>query len=192
MDLAAQLRADRPTCAGDEHARVGRLHDVREDVDVGVDRRPAEPLHPLARAVLERRLATDERPTPTVDRGEEPAGGRPCAAGAETDHEPERLGRDVPDLGDRKLRFLFDYWSAIRAASGRDLGRKLGGPGPGPYTWWSMRGKAFDNDAGWRIDYLLGTGGISEQAREAAVDRAPAYDQRFSDHAPVVVDFGVN
>jgi len=73
-----------------------------------------------------------------------------------------------------------------------DLGRKLGGPGPGPYTWWSMRGKAFDNDAGWRIDYLLGTAGISEQAREAAVDRAAAYDQRFSDHAPVVVDFGLN
>lgn len=69
-----------------------------------------------------------------------------------------------------------------------DLGRRLGGEGPGPYTWWSMRGKAFDNDAGWRIDYLLSSPGLAERARTATVDRAPAYDQRFSDHAPVVVD----
>ena len=72
-----------------------------------------------------------------------------------------------------------------------DLGRRLGGEGPGPYTWWSQRGKAFDNDAGWRIDYVLATPGIAERAQEASVDRAAAYDQRFSDHAPLVVGFGL-
>ena len=72
-----------------------------------------------------------------------------------------------------------------------DLGRRLGGEGPGPYTWWSQRGKAFDNDAGRRIDYILATAGIAEHAQEAVVDRAAAYDQRFSDHAPLVVDFGL-
>ncbi|TNC19297.1 exodeoxyribonuclease III [Georgenia sp. 311] len=69
-----------------------------------------------------------------------------------------------------------------------DLGRLLAGEGPGPYTWWSWRGKAFDNDAGWRIDYLLATPRVAEHAHEAAVDRAETYDRRFSDHAPVVVD----
>ncbi len=70
-----------------------------------------------------------------------------------------------------------------------DLGRLLGGEGPGPYTWWSWRGKAFDNDAGWRIDYLLATPRAAEHGHDAVVDRAESYDRRFSDHAPLVVDF---
>jgi hypothetical protein len=34
-----------------------------------------------------------------------------------------------------------------------DLGRRFAGEVPGPYTWWSQRGQAFDTDTGWRIDY---------------------------------------
>ncbi len=70
-----------------------------------------------------------------------------------------------------------------------DLGRRLGGEGPGPYTWWSWRGKAFDNDAGWRIDYQVATPALAEVAVTARVDRAATYDARFSDHAPVVVAY---
>lgn len=70
-----------------------------------------------------------------------------------------------------------------------DLGRRLGGEGPGPYTWWSWRGKAFDNDSGWRIDYQIATDALAERAHKVEVDRAPAYDQRFSDHAPLVVTY---
>ena len=70
-----------------------------------------------------------------------------------------------------------------------DLGRELGGDGPGPYTWWSWRGQAFDNDAGWRIDYHVATSGLAARARRATVGRAPSYDKRWSDHAPVTVDF---
>ena len=70
-----------------------------------------------------------------------------------------------------------------------DLGRRFGGEGPGPYTWWSWRGKAFDNDAGWRIDYQIATPGLADVALKAEVDRAPSYDQRFSDHAPFVVTY---
>lgn len=71
----------------------------------------------------------------------------------------------------------------------RDLGRELGGPGPGPYTWWSWRGQAFDNDSGWRIDYQVATPALADLARSASVDRAATYDARFSDHAPVVVEY---
>ena len=70
-----------------------------------------------------------------------------------------------------------------------DLGRRFGGDGPGPYTWWSWRGKAFDNDAGWRIDYQIATPALAATAKEVVVDRAPSYDTRFSDHAPVVVTY---
>ncbi|SDD85453.1 exodeoxyribonuclease-3 [Rhodococcus tukisamuensis] len=59
----------------------------------------------------------------------------------------------------------------------------------GPYTWWSYRGKAFDNDSGWRIDYQVCTPALAELAKEAVVERAAAYDQRWSDHAPVTVQY---
>ncbi len=70
-----------------------------------------------------------------------------------------------------------------------DLGRSFGGPGPGPYTWWSWRGKAFDNDAGWRIDYQLVTPDLAARASAVRVDRAAVYDERFSDHAPLLAEY---
>jgi exodeoxyribonuclease-3 len=70
-----------------------------------------------------------------------------------------------------------------------DLGRHHGGEGPGPYTWWSWRGKAFDNDAGWRIDYLLATAGLAATSVKAEVGRAATYAERWSDHAPVTAWF---
>ncbi|MFE7115209.1 exodeoxyribonuclease III [Streptomyces sp. NPDC057654] len=59
----------------------------------------------------------------------------------------------------------------------------------GPYSWWSYRGKAFDNDAGWRIDYAVATPGLAGRAVKAEVERAASYDLRWSDHAPVTVSF---
>lgn len=69
-----------------------------------------------------------------------------------------------------------------------DLGRRFGGPGPGPYTWWSWRGKAFDNDAGWRIDYAVASPDLAQRVRSVTVVKAASYGQRWSDHAPLVVD----
>ena len=70
-----------------------------------------------------------------------------------------------------------------------DVHRTLHGDGPGPYTWWSQRGKAFDNDSGWRIDYQLATTDLAARATTAQVDRAPSYDTRWSDHAPLVISY---
>ncbi len=72
-----------------------------------------------------------------------------------------------------------------------DVARARAGDVPGPYTWWSWRGKAFDNDAGWRIDYQVATPALAARVQDVRVDRAAAYDQRFSDHAPLVVDYDV-
>jgi exodeoxyribonuclease-3 len=71
----------------------------------------------------------------------------------------------------------------------RDVHRGLAGNVDGPYTWWSQRGKAFDNDTGWRIDYHMATPALAAAAISAVVDRAPSWDTRFSDHAPLVVDY---
>jgi exodeoxyribonuclease III len=71
----------------------------------------------------------------------------------------------------------------------KDVHRGLAGEVHGPYTWWSQRGKAFDTDTGWRIDYHLATPALAASAFSAVVDRAPSWDTRFSDHAPLVVDY---
>jgi exodeoxyribonuclease-3 len=70
-----------------------------------------------------------------------------------------------------------------------DLGRELGGVGPGPYTWWSWRGQAFDTDAGWRIDFQIATPELAKAAQSASVGRAATYAERWSDHAPLTVQF---
>jgi exodeoxyribonuclease III len=72
-----------------------------------------------------------------------------------------------------------------------DVGRRFAGEVEGPYSWWSWRGKAFDNDTGWRIDYQLATPALADAAVAYAIDRADTYDARWSDHAPVVVDYAI-
>jgi exodeoxyribonuclease-3 len=81
------------------------------------------------------------------------------------------------------------YLDGWFAAGWTDLGRRHGGEGPGPYTWWSWRGKAFDNDTGWRIDYQIATAGLAERSVKAEVGRAATYAERWSDHAAVIVWF---
>ena len=53
------------------------------------------------------------------------------------------------------------------------------------YTWWSNRGQAWAKDVGWRIDYQIATPGIAARAEAANIYKA----QRFSDHAPLTVDY---
>ena len=70
-----------------------------------------------------------------------------------------------------------------------DVVRRLHPDSPGPYSWWSWRGQAFDADTGWRIDYQLATPGLARRAVSATTDREADYDSRISDHSPVVVDY---
>lgn len=72
-----------------------------------------------------------------------------------------------------------------------DVGRRVAGDVEGPYTWWSMRGRAFDNDTGWRIDYHVATPELAARVTDYRVHRADAWDTRWSDHAPVVADYAV-
>lgn len=81
-------------------------------------------------------------------------------------------------------------WLTELLASGWvDVVRAMHPDRPGPYSWWSWRGRAFDNDAGWRIDYHLATDGLAAGAVSARVERAAAYALRWSDHAPVTVEY---
>ncbi len=53
------------------------------------------------------------------------------------------------------------------------------------YTWWSNRGQAWAKNVGWRIDYQVITPGLKQHVEEVAIYR----DERFSDHAPVLIDY---
>ena len=53
------------------------------------------------------------------------------------------------------------------------------------YTWWSNRGQAYANNVGWRLDYHLATPAVAALARIEHIYK----EQRFSDHAPISVDY---
>ena len=53
------------------------------------------------------------------------------------------------------------------------------------YTWWSNRGQAWAKNVGWRIDYQIVTSGLQKSIQAVSIFK----DQRFSDHAPVLVDY---
>ena len=65
-----------------------------------------------------------------------------------------------------------------------DVFRQLN-PHPEQYTWWSNRGQAWAKNVGWRLDYHLATPGVAALARREAI----YLDQRFSDHAPLTIDY---
>ncbi|WP_182050398.1 exodeoxyribonuclease III [Changpingibacter yushuensis] len=70
-----------------------------------------------------------------------------------------------------------------------DTQRSLSPDTQGPYTWWSQRGKAYDNNVGWRIDYQMTNPAMAQSARAFSIDRAATYATRFSDHAPLIIDY---
>ncbi|MFR0590383.1 exodeoxyribonuclease III [Bifidobacterium thermophilum] len=72
-----------------------------------------------------------------------------------------------------------------------DVMRELAGNIQGPYTWWSQRGRAFDNNTGWRLDYQFATPELAQTARGFTIDKAPTYDARWSDHAPLSITYDV-
>ena len=54
----------------------------------------------------------------------------------------------------------------------------------GAYSWWSYRGRARENNAGWRIDYFL----VSDRIRDKIIDARILKDVTGSDHCPVVLE----
>jgi exodeoxyribonuclease-3 len=121
--------------------------------------------------------------------------------------EAKQTGRDVLLCGDWNIAHTekdLKNWKSNQKNSGflpeerawlgsvfADLGwvdvhRKLLPEATGEaYTWWSNRGQAWAKNVGWRIDYQIATPGLAATALAAAVYK----DQRFSDHAPLTIDY---
>lgn len=71
----------------------------------------------------------------------------------------------------------WDYVDAFRVVE----------PGAEQYTWWSNRGQAWAKNVGWRIDYQVVTPGLREKIQSASIYK----DERFSDHAPLIMDYAL-
>ena len=67
-----------------------------------------------------------------------------------------------------------------------DVFRRIN-PEPDQYTWWSNRGQAWAKNVGWRLDYMLATPELAEKATTASIYK----ETRFSDHAPLIIDFDI-
>ena len=74
-----------------------------------------------------------------------------------------------------KIFYRFGYVDAFRAINDK----------PDNYTWWSNRGKAWDNNVGWRIDYQAITPHKNIQITKAEIYKK----KRFSDHSPLIIDY---
>lgn len=59
---------------------------------------------------------------------------------------------------------------------------------PRQYTWWSNRGRAWEKNVGWRIDYQVITPDLRDRVRKVAIYKR----QRFSDHAPLIIDYDLD
>ena len=80
-------------------------------------------------------------------------------------------------------------WAPTTKPQWFDVARRLHPDEDGPYTWWTYRGQAFNNNAGWRIDYQAATRPMLERAQRTWVEKAPTVEQRWSDHSPLLVEY---
>jgi len=79
-----------------------------------------------------------------------------------------------------------EWFSAMLATGWVDAARHLHAELEGElYTWWSNRGNAWENNVGWRIDYQIVSPQLKDRIKRTSVFKA----QRFSDHAPLIVDY---
>lgn len=69
-----------------------------------------------------------------------------------------------------------------------DVARRLH-PDDAPYTWWTYRGQAFNNNAGWRIDVQAANRAALDKATRTWVEKAPSVEERWSDHSPLLVEY---
>ncbi len=84
----------------------------------------------------------------------------------------------LPEERDWLTRLYASEWVDVY----RSLYPEAGDEG---YTWWSNRGQAYAKNVGWRIDLHVATAGIADTAKKGSVFKG----QKFSDHAPLIVDY---
>ena len=186
----------RTGCGAEEFALHGRYLEV--DVEVGTaDLTVASVYFPTGEAGTDRQ-PEKERFMAAVAGRMAALMSRSVAAGRESvlcgDWNIAHTENDIKNWRGniKKAGFLpqeRQWLTDLLAAGWVDVVRQKHPGTAGPYAWWSWRGRAFDNDAGWRIDYQLATPGLAARVAGAGTERPAAYGLRWSDHAPVTVHY---
>lgn len=106
---------------------------------------------------------------------------------------PDEEAQDIDSKNEAGFFGAVEYVSDLRRAACAeprwfDAARRLQ-PDDAPYTWWTYRGQAFNNDAGWRIDYQAVTANMLERAQRTWVEKAATVEERWSDHSPLLVEY---
>ena len=103
----------------------------------------------------------------------------PIDVGAETAY-PGRAAEEVVLTGEERawLDVLYDEVGYIDSF-------RLVNQEAEQYTWWSNRGRAWDKNVGWRLDYQVISPKLADKVCSAAIYK----DERFSDHAPQIMEY---
>jgi len=106
---------------------------------------------------------------------------------------PDDEAQDIDAKDEAGFFGAVEYVSDLRRAACAepcwfDVARRLQ-PDDAPYTWWTYRGQAFNNNAGWRIDYQAVTASMLERAQRTWVEKAATVEERWSDHSPLLVEY---
>lgn len=84
-----------------------------------------------------------------------------------------------------------EWFSQVLSSGWIDVQRHVSGDQPGPYSFWSYRGRAYDNDSGWRVDYQIANKDLSSKIAASRIDKVASYADRWSDHAPCVSTYSL-
>lgn len=84
-----------------------------------------------------------------------------------------------------------EWFSRVLSSGWTDVQRHVSGDQPGPYSFWSYRGRAYDNDSGWRVDYQIANKNMSSKIIASRIDKVASYADRWSDHAPCVATYAL-
>jgi exodeoxyribonuclease III len=99
-------------------------------------------------------------------------------------HPKERNDRVVGQRSDE--RALFEH--ILDVGGLHDVGRERDPDNDGLYTWWAPWRNMRERNIGWRLDYVLASGGVAAAATGCVSMR----EFGTSDHAPVVATFDVD
>jgi exodeoxyribonuclease-3 len=92
----------------------------------------------------------------------------------------------VPPLTDEFEKEGLGLWDVVREKLGKNMEQ-----GTEKYSMWSWRGQQFTRNAGRRIDYQIATKSLAKCVLKAEIQKQESYEQRWSDHAPVVVTYSM-